>query len=938
MQHQLFSTTIKRHFLGWDTPLIPSAIAWLQRYVDGQKMDLTGVTIVLPTRRSVEQLKRSLDAFADTGVVDVHQGWIGTVGSLPEELYDRREILGSTTKLLSDLERTLFWTETLRQTASDELTTILSQVPPLNATASWMSLAKTIDRLYIDLASAGVSFEKVADELSIASEKRRWTTLNQLLARYRSGLKDLNRSDVHQARQIAIERNQCRSKNEMVLIGCTDLSPTLTRMIQQVQSPVHALVCAPPAAEAMFDSIGNVDRQPWATFEIETDLETWIAAGDTGDQAEVTAALVDRFEREDDLSPSEITIGVTDQSQVAPIEFATGGRGKTTFRNLGYKIGETAVGSLVRLVSAHLRERTWATLAGLVRHPDALATLGGDDAAIKNIDDFRAETYPVRVDDQPPIDIARRHADALQWPRRIDQWLDSINRSDQSLSQRCEAIEHWITETYRMDAQDISANTDIPKNTDTPSSPVHPRTASAAQSLIDWLHQHRDLDESVDPTISVSAMMEVVLAATETLRIPDQCGGEINILGWLDLALDDAPAMIVTGMNHPFVPEAVTSDAFLPGSLRTKFRIADNERRYARDAHYLRCITASRPHVKLVVGRTSADGSPTPPSRLVAAANPDHVSQRIRRLLDPTSSIAPPPHHWDTIADAPLTRPDLSRLPAPTIDRMSVTSFKNYLTCPYRFYLRHVLNLKPIDDTASELAANQFGDLVHNSLEIFGLSSNKDDTDPRKIESAMHDALSQYAKQIYGRSTSAAVQLQIHQARRKLSRVAIVQAERIAAGWRIDRVEAAVNQDVAFIEIDGKRMGLRGRFDRIDHHAETGRYAILDYKTHGFKPEKKHLDKDEQWIDLQLPLYRRMIPFLNIQADPDNVEVGYFNIADKDPETKINLASFTPDQWQSANDLIDDIVRRIFSGDFQPAENPPQYDDYAMILHEGVVS
>ena len=133
-------------------------------------------------------------------------------------------------------------------------------------------------------------------------------------------------------------------------------------------------------------------------------------------------------------------------------------------------------------------------------------------------------------------------------------------------------------------------------------------------------------------------------------------------------------------------------------------------------------------------------------------------------------------------------------------------------------------------------------------------------------------------------------------------------------------------------------MGLKGRFDRIDRHSD-GRWAILDYKTHGHRPEKKHLQKTsdgERWIDLQLPLYRMMVPYLGIDVDPREVELGYFNIAEKDEETRINLAEFSESQMREAERLIHDCVARIQAGDFAPTGDRVQFDDYGMILQTGV--
>ena len=136
-------------------------------------------------------------------------------------------------------------------------------------------------------------------------------------------------------------------------------------------------------------------------------------------------------------------------------------------------------------------------------------------------------------------------------------------------------------------------------------------------------------------------------------------------------------------------------------------------------------------------------------------------------------------------------------------------------------------------------------------------------------------------------------------------------------------------------------MGLRGRFDRIDHHPGTGQWAILDYKTHGFRPEKKHLKKTDdgyRWIDLQLPLYRLMIPYLGIDAVPQEVQLGYFNVSEKEEETRINIAGFTPAQMSQAEQVIRDCVAGIWAGEFQPASDRIQYDDYGMILQTSVAN
>jgi hypothetical protein len=81
-----------------------------------------------------------------------------------------------------------------------------------------------------------------------------------------------------------------------------------------------------------------------------------------------------------------------------------------------------------------------------------------------------------------------------------------------------------------------------------------------------------------------------------------------------------------------------------------------------------------------------------------------------------------------------------------------------------------------------------------------------------------------------------------------------------------------------------------------------------------------------------------MIPFLGIESKPEEVELGYFNVSEKDEETRINIAQFSEEQMSQAERLIHDCVSRIWQGDFEPTSDRVQFDDYGMILQTGVAS
>ena len=675
-----------------------------------------------------------------------------------------------------------------------------------------------------------------------------------------------------------------------------------------------------------------------------------IPAGGLPDVAVAAVRCVSEYER---LSKS-IVVGATDASQVGPVEMELHGIGKSTHRQIGWTVSATSLGKLLGLVARHTKRQTWQTLAALVRHSIvtnqiSLALETEDETMwLTQLDGLLANHYPTSVDSQLTKVALENYPLAIKMKQWVVEWLQPFDTPPKPLSQWCSTLREWLPVVETETEQDCSSAA---------------RTSRAIQQSNQLLERFSSLNDHLDPIVLADSAIEMMRGRLSELRVVlDPQEDQIPILGWLDLALDDSDAMVVMGLNHPYVPSATTSDPFLPGSLRTQLKMADNERRYARDVYAMQLMLSTRQHIHFIVGKKAGDGSPTPPSRLIAAADKEDSARRVRRLFqtdrkEPVfGETAQAKHHWDEGPEqTDLSIPDLMNTPqrSPYVDRlgsdvkssgqrvsvMSVTAFRDYLVCPYRFYLRHVLQMKPLDDDRDELAANQFGDLVHGAVETFCESAAKNETQQSKIEDALIEHLHQYADAHYGPEASTSVRLQIAQAERRLAAVAREQAKRIEEGWVIHATEASVSEESgAMIEVDGGSMGIRGRFDRIDYHPATGRWAILDYKTHGHLPGKKHLKKKdgvEKWIDLQLPLYRLMIPFLGIDAPPDEVELGYFNVSEKDSETKINLVEFSPDQLSEAEQLIRQCVAGVLAENFEPSIEPPEYDDYGMILQTG---
>jgi ATP-dependent helicase/nuclease subunit B len=961
--------TIQRVFLGWDRPLLHSTVDRLLETpgtVSGQNWDLASFTLVVPVIRAVRRLDLLLHERAKRLGLNLRPPKsITTVGSLPERLYVPQ------LPIAAEMQQTLAWTRVLMTAPDGDLFSLMPAVPSRETPAPWIEMAGTLRRLCEDLAADSIAPSQVIDFVESDSERLRWGQIAALHDRYLDQLQSARFADPYQQRELAIADKRCSSPTNVVLIGCVDLGLSTCRMLDSIAERVTLFVGAPAENADLFDVYGRVVPGRWDTFEVAIDDPQLISAGDANHQTAAAAQLLESWIPSTKFDTSKITIGITDDSFGPLVETDLALCGHQPYRIGGVTITRTAPGRFLERVSDFLQSRSWNAFAALMRHADILDHFSkpcGSSTILGQIDAFRANHFPVMIDDPWPVAATRGNqfaglqslvASVLAWLKPLDSGMDyamdravdrDVNRDidhqagkpkTATLAQWCEKLLQFVQEFYEAENPlDASAENHAERALYRDKDPFVAHRAMVVDEMLGMLQRLSKLPTSLDISITAHAAIDLVLqrlADPRSLETPPE--NSIEIAGWLDLTLDDAPCLIVVGLNQPFVPQAVTADAFLPGALRARLRVADNDRRFARDLYVLQMIHQTRQHRAYIVGRSGPDGSPTPPSRLLAACPSTVTLRRVRRLLESAPVDAKPKTRWDRDADkTQLPIPIASTASIPS--SVSVTALRAYLECPFRFYLRYVLNLRPIDDTAAELAANQFGDLVHAAVERFGLSDDKHLTDEKAIRASLSDHLRDYAQEIFGDSPAAAVRVQISQAEKRLSVLAERQAQRMAQGWVIHKVEAAVlEKHGAVIQCDdGRTLKLKGRIDRIDHHPQTGRWAILDYKTHGHKPLEKHFKKKTQsWIDLQLPLYLLMLKALKIDATYDQVQVGYFNIPDDPDKCQVHLLELDATLRQHAFTFAKHVAAQILDGNFEPQLDPSNvpFDDFGMILQTG---
>lgn len=890
---------------------MPAAAAWL---VGRYGFDLGGVIVAVPAGRAGRRLEELLaDAAAAEAQVLVPPT-IATVGQLPEYLYT------VDAETVDDLTAALTRSAALRAAERGVLEQVVPHPPEDGDAIGWFRLAEQLGKLSEELAGARLTPGKVVQiaaeqGVDLGLSETRWEALAALDTAYRQ---TLGQPDRQAARQLAIESEQCRCDRPVVLVGLVDLSAQLAGMLGQLDD-VTPLVPAPASHAEGFDALGGLVVDYWQDQAVQiADLRL---ADQPRDQAIQLVRVLGKLPG--DTAAEDVTVGLGDEDAAAPLGRAIELAGTPARPASGSAVLQSAPVVLLETLGRYAAQRRFADLAALVRHPDLRGVLG-DEPWATTLDRY-ASTY-LQADTHGQW---RGDADTRETLGQLTERLHAVLPEDpdapQPLPTWSPAIARMLAAVYG--TRDLDAFGDH-------------HAVEALTQLGQTLGEQAQLapEATTTPRLTFSQAVSLTISRLAGQRIPEPGGTPaVELLGFLELAWDDAAHVVLTDINEGNVPDSRNADAFLPDGLRRVLGLSDNARRYARDVLLLNIVLQTRPSGAAVVlaCRHSAQGDPKVPSRLLLACDAEMRTQRVKDFYphDESGDAAPAPL---LLAPGGESRFLIPRplLDEPPITSLRVTAFRDYLACPYRFYLKHILRLGSIDDRAVEMDALAYGNLTHDILEAFGRSDLIDASDAGTIDEFLGDTLSARVRQKFGRSERPAVRVQVAQLRDRLSRFADGQAQLVRDGWRIrqDLIETKLQADVT---LDGQPFTVTGKIDRVDEHPQHG-FRLLDYKTSdaGDAPKKTHLTGGV-WRDLQLPLYLTLVGPLGIES----AELGYFNLPKAEARAGVSTADWDESDLAEAMAQRDAVIRGVRGGVFWPPSlDVPRYvDDVSRITADGAM-
>jgi RecB family exonuclease len=721
----------------------------------------------------------------------------------------------------------------------------------------------------------------------------------------------------------------------LILAGVSDLFPAAAQLVQGVTGQglqVDALVRAPMELAESFDGLGCLDVGAWLERRLDIPDETIHQVDGPVDQARAVVAAVGSLGGAFDVA--EISVALANPGLAPFVEDELAGRGVATRYAGGRPAGRTAPYLLLSEVARYVDGQPFEALTSLARHPD----LSTASEVLTGLDAYATEHLPSRTPregqgpGERPGDPSwmvgrRRHVNRAV--KRVGQLCGALAEGrPMTLPEVGEAILETLRDAYKATTFDQAR-----------------REGRARLMALEELQKAAQSCGQLSPALvnaigarAPGPLLRMLLRHAAERAVPDpENPAAIEMSDWLEVVLDDAPVLIIAGLNEGFVPQSVHGDPILPDRLRAALGITHNDLRMARDAHAMSAMLAERAErgfLAIITGRFDADREPLVPSRLLLrGSRPGDVIARTRRLFAPAGATRGSRHPSLAHVSAGPGLPRIIPQAGETLDgdSLSVTDFKRYLACPYRFWLWRVKGLEVRDDTARELSAAGFGNLIHACLEAFGSDEElRACSDAAVIERALLHHLDHTVELLFGSDARRAVAIQAAVARRRLQAFAHAQAARVAEGWRQVLVEKTFSKTdkLVALPVEGAPFYVHGRIDRVDIH-EDGRLAVLDYKTGPSTPDQDHrkgLQNSKRWVNLQLPLYRLMAAALEIPHE--SVITGYGILPSDPTKSRFLMAEWDAEAFEEADALAVEVATQIRAGVFwPPSPHPPRYTD-----------
>lgn len=957
--------TIKKVYLGWDEALADiAAERLLKEAKKSEFIDLSHALVVVSTAHSIKSLSYKLTELSGK------EGY----ALLPPRIVTPQYFFSSQTnkKILTETQRLLFYIEAIKRN-TPRVSFLFPNTADEDRNFLWyLDKAEQISTLTDTLASVGLTIEElISNHQEILGEEfNRFDELSHIEHTYfqmlsKAGFEDINKAKIENA----LNPKLPEGISKVVFISVLDPIPVIAESINILSSitDVEIWINAPSEQDCAFDTFGRPNHDYWKTrnFEIPNFKEK-VTLFDSPD--DLALDFINLIAEKNPLNKTaldikDISIIMPDASLEPSIRSSFLKYNIETYNPSGKKLNEYQPYSLFKVLTEFIIHQDYRSFASLLKNADFLAYAETkiedlDYAKLFSInDEIQNEFMPLSFADllkavtwRDMLRNVRGSNEAETSSAKIDSYrkILSIIKDflDQSKGDALSILPIMI---------EIYSSIQIDFNEEAFSDPV--------KSIANAVSEIKETAE-VFPKLSNNDLAILLTKNLQNITLfPTQKDDSLPLRGWLELQWEiNRPLTFIIGMNEGIIPSITTSDIFLPDSARKKIGLPCNDSRLARDTYILQTAIRSQKssHLNFIVMRTNQKGEYLKPSRLLLQTqNQESFYERLNYLFR-HDSIA---FEHDKIVQCDIGIKYTVPIKSLENNRLRVTDFKNYLECPFRFYLKRILGYEEeIDDTKTDIDEAQFGTICHDILKELGDKLNNHNYED------LSDFLEIKLKQAKSRfSASIPVEFSFYSLQQRLKKaLALMIEDREKGQWKVLSTEKPFS-----LILDSEKLSkwlgeaieenltftIRGRIDRIDIGADGKSLRVIDYKTGNVSetPEKEHYKavsartdesllknyssfelngKKYRWTDLQLPLYAIILSEMEEFKNYTITDCSYFVIPKAVTDTRIIAwQNIGADELSAAKKCAAGIILNIARNVFWPPSENVKYDNYEKILY-----
>lgn len=928
---------IQRLFWGWEKPVLDQAVALLCRDWDSARaLDLSNTLLLVPNGEAGRRLREALAVVTNE---------TGTAAIVPHLWLPEQALLPQTRRFeaATAVQSQMAWQRALERVPLDSLTALFPHTPTATGWGWQAETARMLTELKMLLGTGGLTFADTAAHAAAQREAARWQDLAKIERVYFAELAQAKVADAQALKRgYAHEPALPEGVQRIVVLASPDLPPLLDDWIAGCAKRGMKVVIAIQAPQSLahtFDACGRPLPECWgedAGSSLPFQNQQIHVARDPATQAALTLNLMREL-----VPTGRTALGVCDAEVGSLLLEKLTLEEARSFEPGGIPVQREGLWHLLDCFRLLLGSGAWRAFAALLRIDEFRKAVIPDNqstaALLREADDFASQHLPVTLAHALELPLVDSPA-LLPAVERTLELLDSLRRLTPSKAARTLILKLLGEREFNPEAPGDRERTEL---------------------ATEWLRISEELEVEaqrfgLQPQAEDAFALSLDCLAQSRLSEPR---GDIDLVlqGWLELLWEKAPNLIVTGLNEEHVPGIFISHPFLPDSLRTALGLPCQNTRFARDAFILAALAnqrlGERGRLSLLCGQWSEGGDALRPSRLMFLCDDVTLPQRVAHLFpkeEDQSATTEPPRTlaWQL-------KPDWS---AKTLETISPSRLREYLSCPFRYYLSCTKNMGAIETGKRELDAAEFGNLIHHAFHRLHLEAGMHDcTHPAQIADCLEAAAREQVRHIYGHRPAPLITLQLESILQRLRKAAEVEAKNRQEGWWCVDAELKVGDEKDVMPFLIAEARLRGRIDRVERHVD-GTLRIVDFKSSDKlrAPQEGHVkvitsrtkltEADEWkcfdlpdgkrglWLDLQLPLYAAALQ----QRGQAISSVAYFTLPKSIQDTAIlPWEGFDAALIDSALGCAAEAVQRIRSGLFwPPADRSPNADFDEMLLND----